>query len=139
VRHSCSRRRSCRAAGLLFLRPGKEASFGGCFFAGSVRVLEGAPESFIRFPYFCESERFYDGIPGGGVGDGRVVGSSAGGIRFVFHSDHSQDGSRWTFIVKVASGCCSRVMSTASAMRCVSCEIGVGVEFGLLPAMSLKL
>jgi hypothetical protein len=76
VRHSCSRRRSCRAAGLLFLRPGKEASFGGCFFAGSVRVLEGAPESFIRFPYFCESERFYDGIPGGGVGDGRWVAGS---------------------------------------------------------------
>jgi hypothetical protein len=44
------------------------------------RKCEGSgrcsPESFIRFPYFCESERFYDGIPGGGVGDGRWVAGS---------------------------------------------------------------
>jgi hypothetical protein len=78
VRRSCSRHLSCRAVGLLFLRLGKEASFGGCFFAGSVRVPEGAPESFVRFPYFCEREGFCDGIPDGGVGDGWwVVGSSA--------------------------------------------------------------
>jgi hypothetical protein len=74
VRRSCS----CRAAGLLFLCLGKEASFGGCLFAGSVRVPEGALESFIRFPYFCKREGFCDGIPDGGVGDGWwVAGSSA--------------------------------------------------------------
>jgi hypothetical protein len=78
VRRSCSRRWSCRAAGLLFLRFCKEASFGGCIFTGSVRVLEGVSESFVRFPYFCEKEGFCDGIPDGGVDDGWwVAGSSA--------------------------------------------------------------
>jgi hypothetical protein len=40
--------------------------------------VERAPESFVRFPYFCEREGLCDGIPNGGVDDGWwVVGSSA--------------------------------------------------------------
>jgi hypothetical protein len=101
----------------LFLHLGKEAFFGGYFFTGSVMVPEGAPESFIHFPYFYEREGFCDGIPDGGVGDGWWVAG------FVFHSGPSQDGSQWTFIVKVASGCCSwATIRAASTMRCVSCE-----------------
>jgi hypothetical protein len=43
-----------------------------------VTVPEGAPESFVRFPYFCEREGFCDGIPDSGVSDGWwVAGSSA--------------------------------------------------------------
>jgi hypothetical protein len=34
------------------------------------RLVVGALESFILFPYFCEREGLCDGIPDGGVGGG---------------------------------------------------------------------
>jgi hypothetical protein len=40
------------------------------------RPVEGAPESFVLFPYFCEREGLCDGIPSSGVGGGWWVAGS---------------------------------------------------------------
>jgi hypothetical protein len=126
VRRSCSRRRSCQAAGLLFLHLGKEASFDGCFFDGSVRVPEGALESFIRFPYFCEREGLCNDISDGSVGDGWwVAGSSA-------LWPAPPDLCSTLALRKMAADRCSSsklclgvvwaTIRAASTIRCVSCE-----------------
>jgi hypothetical protein len=100
---------------------------------------------FVRFPYFCEREGFYDGIPDGGVGDGWwVAGSSALrpvvpdlcstlALRKMAADGHSSSKMR----LGVGPG-----RRFVRLQQCVVSlvKIGVRVGFGLvLPAMSLEL
>jgi hypothetical protein len=66
----------CSSGATLLLASSELLGCCGCFFTGSVTVPEGAPKSFVRFPYFCEREGFCDGIPDGGVSDGWWVAGS---------------------------------------------------------------
>jgi hypothetical protein len=116
VRRSCSRRRSCQAAGLLFLHLGKEASFDGCFFAGSVRVPEGALESSFVSPTSVKGRGYV-------TTSLMVVSVMAGGW---------PDLCSTLALRKMAADRCSSsklclgvvwaTIRAASTIRCVSCE-----------------
>jgi hypothetical protein len=111
------------------------------------RKCEGSGRSGVvrSFPYFCEREGFYDGIPDGGVGNGWWVARSS-----ALRPAAPDLYSTLTLHKMVADGCSSSKLRLGvvpgqrfvQLQQCIVSlvKIGIGVRFGLvLPALSLKL